>query len=161
MFSTATILYRRQFAAVPLAGVTASPNEIWVTQQARHIVWELDGRENPLRILIHDNDSKFSDTFDSVFESEDFRAIPTTYQAPNANAYAERWVRTAREECLDHILILNDAHLRRVLGEFINNYYNVTRPHQEIEQRTPIPHGQPQNTGTVQRRKVFGGIIND
>jgi len=70
-------------------------------------------------------------------------------------------VRTVREECLDHLLILNETHLQRVLGEFINDYYNTARPHQGIDQQTPIPHGKPQHTGTLQRRKVLGGIIND
>jgi hypothetical protein len=161
---------------VHLAGVTANPNQIWVTQQARQLVWQLDDWQSPCRFLIHDNDDKFSAAFDTIFEegifaegifaegifrSEGVRVIPTPYQAPNANAYAERWVRTAREECLDHILILNEAHLRRVLREFVHDYYNVARPHQGIGQQIPIPRRQPQNSGTVQRRKVLGGIIND
>jgi putative transposase len=84
--------------------------------------------------------------------------IPTPFWAPNANSYAERWVRTVREECLDHLLILNETHLQRVLCEFINDYYNTARPHQGIQQRIPIPLGKPQNTGNLQRRKVLGGI---
>jgi len=146
---------------VHLAGITANPNEIWVTQQARQLVWEFDDRETPLRFLIHDNDSKFSDTFDTVFESETFHVIHTPYRAPNANAYSERWVRSVREECLDQILIMVSSHLHRVLHEYVNEYYNVSRPHQGIEQRTPIPRTQPNNTGSVQRRNLLGGIIND
>ena len=146
---------------VHLAGVTTNPNDIWVTQQARQIVWELDDRELPLHFLIRDNDSKFTNAFDTVFQSQGMRIIPTPFRAPNANAHAERWVRTAREECLDHLLILNETHLRRVLAEFINDYYNTARPHQGIEQRIPIPHGKPQHTGSIQHRKVLGGIIND
>lgn len=146
---------------VYFAGITANPNETWVTQQARQLVWKLNDRENSFYFLIRDNDRKFSKTFDSVFESEGFRIIHTPFHAPNANAYSERWVRSVREECLDQILILNTAHLHRVLHEYINNYYNVSRPHQGIEQRTPIPPAQPNSTGAVQRRKVLGGIIND
>ena len=78
-----------------------------------------------------------------------------------SNAYAERWVRTVREECLDLILVLNAAHLRRVLLEYIDHYYNVARPHQGIEQRTPLPRSRPIYTGAVQRRKLLGGILND
>ncbi len=70
-------------------------------------------------------------------------------------------MRTVRTECLDLILILNVAHLRRVLQEYIDDYYNVSRPHQGIGQQTPIPRKQPVTTGTVQRRKVLGGIISD
>ena len=155
---------------VHLAGVTSNPDAFWVTQQARQIVWELDERDPPPRFLIRDNDSKFTEAFDTVFRSEGMHVIPTPYRAPNANSFAERWVRTAREECLDHILILNETHLRRVLMEFINDYYNTARPHQGIDQQIPnhkagktsaFPHGKPQLTGSVQRRKVLGGIIND
>ncbi len=67
-----------------------------------------------------------------------------------------------RQICrLDLILILNAAHLRHVLLEYIDDYYNVARPHQGIEQGTPLPRGQPINTGTVRRRKLLGGILND
>lgn len=91
------------------------------------------------------------------------------YLTVYTNAHAERWVRTVREECLDHILILNEAHPRRVLAEFINDYYNTARPHQGIQQRIPkragdsipLPLGKPQHTGSIQHRKVLGGIIKD
>jgi transposase InsO family protein len=146
---------------VYLAGVTANPNQIWVTQQARQLVWQLDDRESSWRFLIRDNDGKFTPAFDDVFKSEGVRVIPTPYRAPNANAYAERWVRTVREECLDHILILNETHLWRVLKEYVDDYYNVARPHQGIGQQFPIPCHPQQNSGTVQSRKVLGGIIND
>ena len=146
---------------VHLAGVTAHPNEMWVTQQARQMVWELDDQESPFLFLIHDNDRKYSNTFDTIFTSEGFHVIHTPYQAPNANAHAERWVRTVREECLDLILTLNASHLRRVLQTYIEEYYNTARPHQGIGQQIPIPREQLHNNGTIQRRKVLGGIIND
>jgi len=144
---------------VHIAGVTTNPNEIWITQQARQLVWDLPERETPLRFLIHDNDSTFSKAFDAVFESEGFHVIKTPFQAPNANAFAERWIRTAREECLDHILILNASHLRRVLIEFVD-YYNTSRPHQGINQQAPIPY-KTISEGAIQRKKILGGIIND
>ena len=145
---------------VHFAGITTNPNEIWITQQARQLVWELSDRDKPLRFLIHDNDRSFSKAFNAVFESEGFHVIHTPFRAPNANAFAERWVRTVREECLDHILILNTAHLSRVLIEFID-YYNVSRPHQGIDQQTPTPFKIQKKTGPIQRRKVLGGIINN
>ena len=152
---------------VHFAGITTNPNQVWVTQQARQLVWELSDREKPLRFLIHDNDSSFCSAFDTVFESEGFHVIPTPVRAPNANAFSERWVRTVREECLDLILIkaspaspgMNAAHLRRVVIEFVV-YYNTARPHQGIDQQTPIPQARPAS-GTIQCRNILGGIIHD
>jgi transposase InsO family protein len=87
--------------------------------------------------LSHDHDSSFTQVFDTVFRSESIRVIHTPYHAPNANAHAERWVRTARDECLDNLLIINQAYLRRVIREFVTDY-NTAHPHQEIDQQTPI-----------------------
>ena len=100
------------------------------------------------------------EAFDTVFQSEGMKVVLTPARAPNANAYAERWVRTVREECLDHLLILNQAHLRRVLKRYVE-YYNEARPHQGIGQRIPVPPEQSPGNGAVAHRKVLGGIIND
>jgi transposase InsO family protein len=146
---------------VHFAGVTAHPNQIWVTQQARQLLWKLGTEASDLRFLIHDNDRKFPNTFDAIFASEGFHTIHTPYPAPNANAYAERWVRSAREECLDLILILNATHLRRVLGEYIEDYYNVARPHQGLAQNIPLPPPARPKQGPVRKRPILGGLIND
>ena len=103
---------------VHLAGITANPNAGWVTQQARQVVWELAESKADIRFLIRDRDSKFAQEFDTVFQSEGAHIIETPFRASNANAYAVRWVRTVREECLDQILILNEPHLRRVLQTY-------------------------------------------
>ena len=124
------------------------------------MVWELEERERPIRFLIHDNDSKFTQAFDTVFVSERVKVIHTPYRAPNANAYAERWVRTVREECLDKILVLNEAHLRRVMREYVA-YYNSSRPHQGLEQQIPIASKAPVSGGPIRCRNVLGGIIHD
>jgi putative transposase len=124
------------------------------------MVWELEGRDPAIHFLIHDNDTSFTQAFDTVFRSEGIRVIHTPYHAPNANAYAERWVRTGRDECLDKLLIINQAHLRRVMREFIA-YYNTARPHQGIDQRIPISSAAPIGTGPVQYRHVLGGILHD
>lgn len=92
------------------------------------MIWLLQVSDWPLQFLIHDNDRKFSIAFDAIFESEDIQVTHTPFQAPNANAYAERWVRTVREECLDHILILSTNHLKRVLSEY-SSYYNTSSSH--------------------------------
>ena len=144
---------------VHFAGCTAHPTGAWVTQQARQFVWQIEERGQALRFLIHDHDSKFTSSFDAVFTSERMNVIHTPIQAPNANAYAERWVRTVREECMDKLLILNEDHLRRVMRDYVD-YYNSARPHQGIEQRCPIPIPRSETEGVVRRRNVLGIIHN-
>jgi putative transposase len=145
---------------VHMAGCTAHPTSVWVTQQARQMVWALDGRTPPIHFLIHDHDSKFTQVFDTVFRAEGVHVIHTPIRAPNANAYAERWVRSVRNECLDKILIFSEAHLRRVLHEYVT-YYNGARPHQGLAQQSPIPRVLPTAGGPVRCRAVLGGILHD
>ena len=95
-----------------------------------------------------------------MFAAEDVKIIRTPFRAPRANAFAERWIRSARTECLDRVLILNEANLERVMKEYID-YYNRARPHQGIEQRCPIPIDRVRTDGAVKCRDVFGGIIHD
>ncbi len=100
---------------VRIAGCTSRPEGQWVVQQARNLVFDLAGRRQPLGFLLHDRDSKFSAAFEEVFRTEGARVIKTPVRAPNANAFAERWVRTVRHECLDWLLIAGCRHLERVL----------------------------------------------
>jgi len=113
----------------------------------------------PVRFLIHDRDTKFSRSFDSVFISEGIEVIRTPFRTPQANAVAERWVRSVREECVDQLLNLNQTHLTRVLKEYID-YYNAARPHQGLAQQTPIPLDR-RRSGTIHRRDILGGILHD
>jgi putative transposase len=101
-------------------------------------MWEIDEREPAIHFLIRDNDKKFSHAFDTVFRSAGIHVIPIPHHAPNANAFSERWIRSVREECLDKVLIINQAHLRRVMREYIA-FFNTARPHQGINQQIPVP----------------------
>ncbi len=76
------------------AGCTAHLDNAWITQQARQVMWALDEREPVIHFLIRDNDKKFSHAFDTMFRSAGIKVIPTPCRAPNANAYAERWIRS-------------------------------------------------------------------
>ena len=145
---------------VYVAGCTTHPTSVWVSQQARQLVWSLSDSKTQTRFLIHDRDTKFSRAFDAVFRSEGIDSLLTPFHAPNANACAERWVRTVRQECLDQIIVLNEAHLRRVLNEY-DLHYNTARPHQGLQQQLPIPPPLVQSGASIQRRDRLGGILHE
>jgi putative transposase len=128
-FSVETISLRRIYVLffielgsrrVHLAGCTANPTGAWVTQQARNL--SFTGVLERMCFLVHDRDSKFTASFDEVFRSEGLMVIHTPVRAPQANAYAERFVRTVRAECLDWLLILGRRHLERVLRCYVKHY---------------------------------------
>ena len=145
---------------VHLAGCTAHPTAAWVTQQARQFAWMRQEADAPPWFLIRDRDAKFPPSFDTVFAAEGVEVIRTPYRTPIANAYAERWVESVRAECLDHLLIVNEAHLRHVLTRYVA-HYNKARPHRGLDQRTPIPHAPGATCGPVRRRNVLGGLIHE
>jgi transposase InsO family protein len=94
---------------VEYVACTRNPDTAWMTQQARNLLMDLDDRSQRPRFLIHDRDTKFSRAFDGIFRSEGISIIRTPIRAPNANAYAERWVGSVRRECLDRLLIFAAA----------------------------------------------------
>ena len=98
-----------------ITGVTDHPNGLWVTKQARNATMEFDEVGIDVKILVRDRDAKFASSFDEVFTAGGAQIIKTPVKAPNANFFAERFVRTVREECLDHLLIVGEHHLRRVI----------------------------------------------
>lgn len=115
-------------------GVTRSPTDAWVAQQLREAT--------PFGVaptyLIRDNDAKYSSHFDAVAVGTGIEVLRTPVQAPRANAICERLLGSVRRECLDHIVILRETHLRRVLTEYWI-YFNRARPHQGIGQQVPAP----------------------
>jgi len=145
---------------VHLAGCTAHPTAAWVTQQARNCCRTLPEAGPSPRFLIHDRDAQFPSACDTVFAAEGVAIVRTPYRAPNANAYVERWVRSVRAECRDHLLIAGEAHLRRVLTEYVA-CYNRVRPHQGLEQRCPVALPAPVRAGPVRRRDQLGGLLHD
>ena len=115
--------------------------------------------------ILHDRDSKFTRAFDDVFQSEGIEIIRTPFRAPNANAFAERWVGTVRRDCLDWLLIASRRQLERVLRVYVE-HYNTHRPHRALGLRPPAPtprlhlaDASPPNQ--IQRRERLGGLINE
>lgn len=119
---------------VHVLGVTASPQGSWVTQQARNLAIT-DDLEH-IRFLVRDRDSKFTHPFDEVFRTEGVKVIRTPIQAPKANAFAERFVRTVRSELLDRTLIIGRGHLVRLLRDY-EWHYNAHRPHRGLDLDPP------------------------
>ena len=95
--------------------MTANPDGGWVTQRARNLLLALGEQRRQLRFLVCDQDAKFSRSVDEIFCSEGAQVPLTPTQAPNANAYAERWVRTVWAECLDWLPIVGRGHLEQIL----------------------------------------------
>jgi putative transposase len=151
---------------VRLAGVTDHPNGRWVVQRARACSMRQEaettaGTSAP-QFLIRDRDSKFTRAFDDVFASD---GIQTPIQAPNANAFAERWVRTVRQECLDWMLIWGRRHLEGVLDEYVR-HYKKERPHRSLALRPPTgiavragPDAVPA-AALVRRRDRLDGLVH-
>jgi transposase InsO family protein len=145
---------------VHLAGITRNPTGTWTAQQARNLA--LADKLGTVRYLIHDRDRKFSSAFDEVFRSEGIRVIHTPVRAPRANAYAERFVRTIRNECLDWLLIIGRRHLEHTLRVYLS-HYNAERPHRGLELKPPEPERRVPATppDVINRRDLLGGLIHE
>jgi putative transposase len=173
-FTVETICLRRLYILffievgsrrVHLAGCTANPSAPWVIQQARHVSWALADRSEPIRYLIRDRDQKFTERFDQVFRGDRIEVVRTPFCAPQANGVAERFVRTARSECFDRLLIVNQQHLERIAREFVD-HYNGHRPHRALsltppEPRRPIATVSPSHDAGILRRDRLGGVIHE
>jgi putative transposase len=134
-----------------------------VTQQARNLLMNLDDHADGLKFLIRDRDAKFTAAFDAVFNAVGVRIIKTPVRAPRANAIAERWISSARHECLDRILITGKRHLRLVLSVYVE-HYNVHRPHRTLCQSPPAGRDRPpvmDPNVRVLRRDRLGGLIRE
>jgi putative transposase len=147
---------------VHILGVTAHPTGAWTAQQARNLLMDLGERAARFKFLIRDRDSKFTSVFDEVFAGNSVRIIKTPARSPRANSLAERYAGTLRRECLDHLLIYGEEHLRRILAEYAR-HYNEHRPHQSREQRPPLhePGQTIDMTARITRTPVVHGLISE
>ena len=176
LFTVDTVWLRRLYVLffisigtrkVEYVACTTNPDTAWMTQQARNLLMDLDERRQRRRFLIHDRDAKFSRAFDCIFRSEGIEIVRTPIQAPNANAYAERWVGSVRRECLDRLLIFGRRQLEHVLRVYIR-HFNQQRPHRSLDLRSPDPGSEtvpsPKTTPhrvRVRRRDLLGGLLHE
>ena len=147
---------------VHILGITANPTGAWTAQQARNLLMDLGERAGHFRFLIRDRDSKFTSAFDEVFVGNGMRTIKAPVRSPRANSFAERYVGTLRRECLDHLLIHGEQHLRHILAEYAQ-HYNDHRPHQARGQRPPLhePRRPINLTARIKRRQTVQGLISE
>ncbi len=145
---------------IHIRGVTRNPDSAWVTQQARNLF--MTDALHGLSFLVRDRDAKYT-AFDEVFRTEGARVLKTPVRAPKANAFAERFVRTARTEVVDLTLVTGRRHLLRVLSAY-ERHYNSHRPHRGIDLAAPDTlHVAPIHVpaGRIRRRGVLGGMISE
>jgi putative transposase len=148
---------------VHLAGITAHPSGAWVTQQARNLLLDLGDAAGRFRFLVRDRDTKYTGAFDAVSTAAGAQILKTPPRSPRANAYAERWVGTARRECTDRLLITGRRHLIAILNQYAEHYNAhrpspVTGPTATSTATCPAPASEG---STTQRRSILGGLINE
>jgi putative transposase len=151
---------KRATREVQIAGLVPEPTESWMRQVARNLIDPWDGFLRGTRILLHDRAALFTEQFRQTLRSARVRALRLPARSPNLNAFAERFVRSIREECLDRMIFLGEASLRRAVEECVA-HYNQERNHQSLNNRIIQPEVLEFPTvGDIVRRKRLGGLLN-
>ena len=147
---------------VHILGVTANPDGPWTVQQIRNLLMDLGDRAADFRFLVRDRAGQFTEAFDAALAGAGIQAVKIPPQSPQANAYAERFVLTARTEVTDRMLIFGERHMPLVLAEY-EAHYNGRRPHRSRQLRPPRPDHPVADLSQeqIKRRPVLGGLINE
>jgi putative transposase len=148
---------------VRVLGVTQHPTGAWTAQQARNLLMDLGDQAHQVRFMIRDRGSNFTTAFDAVLADAGIRTVLCNVRTPRMNAMAERWIGGCRRELLDHTLVWNQSHLRRILREY-ETHHNQHRPHQSLNAAAPLkPLPEPVDLEQyrVRRQTRAGGAINE
>jgi len=145
---------------VHVVGITMRPDEVWMLQMARNLIDEESGALAAKRYLIVDRDTKYTQQFSRLVEEGGTEVIRLPPLSPNLNAYAERFVRSIKDECLEKMIFVGEASLRRAIGEYMAHYHEE-RNHQGLENRLIRPRPRrAMNAALIQRRPRLGGMLN-
>jgi transposase InsO family protein len=147
---------------VHILGVTANPDGRWTTQQVRNLLMDLGDRVADFRYLVRDRAGQFTGAFDAVLAGARIEAVKIPPRSPRANAYAERFVLTARTELTDRMLTFGERHLRTILAEY-ETHYNGRRPHRSRQLCPPRPDHSVADLSQerIKGRPVLGGLISE
>jgi transposase InsO family protein len=143
-----------------LAGVTRHPDQEWMEQMARNVTMEETGFLTGTRYLLHDRDSKYCASFRQLIEAKSVKVLALPPHSPNLNAFAERWVRSVKEECLSKLILFGESSLKRALHHY-DMHYHLERNHQGKDNLLLFPRSNrpTQQRGKVRRRERLGGLL--
>jgi len=145
---------------IHVAGVTPHPNEAWMVQVARNVTMEEWGFLSPGQYLIHDRDGKYCPAFQQIIDVAGVKRLPLPPRSPNLNAYAERWVRSVKDEALSHLILFGEGSLRHALQEYVAHYH-YERNHQGKGNVLLFPstNQDSERAGLMQCRERLGGLL--
>ena len=145
---------------VQVAGMTPHPNEAWMVQVTRNVTMEEWGCLSPGQYLIHDRDTKFCAALQQIIDDAGVERVVLPPRSPNLNAYAERWIRSVKDEALSRMILFGEASLRHVLNEYMDHDHQE-RNHQGKGNVLlfPQPRSEGRNDGPIQFRERLGGLL--
>jgi putative transposase len=145
---------------VRIAGVTAHPKEQWMMQVARNATMEEWGFLEPGQYLIHDRDRKYCDAFSQILDDAGVKRLPLPPRSPWLNGYAERWVKSVKDETLSRVILFGESSLHHVLSEYVEHYHQE-RCHQGLGNVIPFCARQAANAreGPIECRERLGGLL--
>jgi putative transposase len=144
---------------VTIAGITTRPDESWMLQMGRNVTDSQSGALHAKRYLIIDRDTKYSQQFRRLLQDSGTKVIRLSPMSPNLNAYAERFVRSIKNECLDRMIFVGQESLRRAVAEYTEHYHSE-RNHQGLENRLIVPRAMEAKDGAILRHARLGGVLN-